>query len=170
MAKNEKDKQTIVHMTQHRKLKNKHASRTTPKTRGDLRCSGRVSRSCFTCGTRRVAYQISNPVNSLIRQVTFMKGKGIVVTTQGTYPISFVKRLFHNGQPTRDGVRKIYEEMISTSHLELLIYQLLCEQQQSIKQIMIGNASTGISYQLGDIYTVCRCCWNVATYKWKVHN
>ena len=44
-----------------------------------------------------------------------MKGKGIVVTTSGTYPISFVKRLFHNGQPTRDGVRKIYEEMISTS-------------------------------------------------------
>ena len=44
-----------------------------------------------------------------------MKEKGIVVTTLGTYPISFVKRLFHNGQPTRDGVRKIYEGMISAS-------------------------------------------------------
>ena len=31
-----------------------------------------------------------------------------------TYPISSVKRLFHNGQPTRNGVRKIYEVMIST--------------------------------------------------------
>ena len=44
-----------------------------------------------------------------------MKGKGIVVTTYGTYPISFRKWLFQNGQPTRDGVRKIYEEMILTS-------------------------------------------------------
>ena len=26
-----------------------------------------------------------------------------------------MKRLFDNGQPTRDGVRKIYEGMISTS-------------------------------------------------------
>ena len=43
-----------------------------------------------------------------------MKGKGIVVMTYGTYPISFVKRLFHNGQPTRDGVRKIYEGLIAT--------------------------------------------------------
>jgi hypothetical protein len=21
-----------------------------------------------------------------------------------------------------------------------------------------------------DIYSICRCCWNVATYKWNVHN
>jgi hypothetical protein len=21
-----------------------------------------------------------------------------------------------------------------------------------------------------EIYSICRCCWNVATYKWKVHN
>jgi hypothetical protein len=21
-----------------------------------------------------------------------------------------------------------------------------------------------------DIYSICRCCWNVAAYKWKVHN
>ena len=32
--------------------------------------------------------------------------------------------------------------------------------------------SSGISDQLRDIYmySICRCCWNVATYKWKVHN
>ena len=41
-----------------------------------------------------------------------MKGKRSVVTTSGTYPISFVKRLFHSGQPTRDGVREIYEGML----------------------------------------------------------
>ena len=26
------------------------------------------------------------------------------------------------------------------------------------------------SCQLIDIYSVCMCCWNVAAYKWKVHN
>ena len=66
MAKNEKDKQTTAHMTQHRKLKNKQHE-PHQKTWGDLRCSGRVSRSCSTCGTRRVAYVITNPVNGLIR-------------------------------------------------------------------------------------------------------
>ena len=54
MAKNEKDKQTIAHMTQHRKLKNKQHE-PHQKTRRYLRCSGRVSRACSTCGTRRVA-------------------------------------------------------------------------------------------------------------------
>ena len=54
MAKNEKDKQTTAHMTQHRKPKNKQHE-PHQKTRSDLRCSGRVSRSCSTCGTRRVA-------------------------------------------------------------------------------------------------------------------
>ena len=33
-----------------------------------------------------------------------MKGKGM--------NISLLKQLFHNGQQTRDGVRKIYESMI----------------------------------------------------------
>jgi hypothetical protein len=35
---------------------------------------------------------------------------------------------------------------------------------------LIGTTSSGISYHLRDIYSICRCCWNVATYKWKVHN
>jgi hypothetical protein len=25
-------------------------------------------------------------------------------------------------------------------------------------------------YQMRDIDYICRCCWNVATYKWKVQN
>ena len=66
MAKNEKDKQTTAHMTQHRKLKNKQ-NETHQKTRGALRGTGRGRRSCSTCGTRRVAYVITNPVNSLTR-------------------------------------------------------------------------------------------------------
>ena len=66
MAKNEKDKQTTAHTTQHRKLKNKQ-DEPHQKTRGDLRCFRRRSRPCSTRGTRRVAYVITNPVNSLIR-------------------------------------------------------------------------------------------------------
>jgi hypothetical protein len=39
-----------------------------------------------------------------------------------------------------------------------------------IKEFLIGTTSSGILYHLRDIYSICRCCWNVATYKWKVHN
>jgi hypothetical protein len=37
-------------------------------------------------------------------------------------------------------------------------------------EIPIGTTSFGILYQLRDIYSICRCSRNVATYKWKVHN
>jgi hypothetical protein len=37
-------------------------------------------------------------------------------------------------------------------------------------EILIGTTSSGISYHLRDIYSICRSCWNVVTYKWKVHN
>ena len=39
---------------------------------------------------------------------------GLVIPSV-TYPISSVTWLLHNGQPTRDGVSKIYSGMISTS-------------------------------------------------------
>ena len=45
MRTKENDKQTIVHTTKHK---------TPPNTDGDFRCSGRVSRSCSTCGTRQL--------------------------------------------------------------------------------------------------------------------
>jgi hypothetical protein len=38
-----------------------------------------------------------------------------------------------------------------------------------IKELMIGATSSGISDHLRYIYSICRCCWNVATYKWKIH-
>jgi hypothetical protein len=40
----------------------------------------------------------------------------------------------------------------------------------SIKEILIGATSSGISYHLRDIYSIYRCCWNGVTYKLKVHN
>jgi hypothetical protein len=39
----------------------------------------------------------------------------------------------------------------------------------SIKDILIGATSSGISYDLRDMYSIC-CCWKGATYKSKVHN
>ena len=60
--------------------------------------------------------------------------------------------------------------MKSTSPKGTLGSVALCQQQTSIKEILIGTTSSGISYHLRDRYSICRCCWNVATYKWKVHN
>jgi thymidine kinase len=35
---------------------------------------------------------------------------------------------------------------------------------------MIGTTSFDISDKIREIFSVCRSCWNVASYKWKVHN
>ena len=35
-------------------------------------------------------------------------------TTSGTYPWSFVTQIFHSGQPTHGGDRKIFEVLTST--------------------------------------------------------
>jgi hypothetical protein len=56
----QKDKQRSTKHTH--KTKNQE-TRTSLKTGGDLRCSGRVSSSCSTSGTRRV-YLVTNLVIS----------------------------------------------------------------------------------------------------------
>ena len=56
----QKDKQRS---TKHTYKTKDRLTRTPPKTRGELRCSGRVSSSCFTNGTRRVNL-VTNPVIS----------------------------------------------------------------------------------------------------------
>jgi hypothetical protein len=37
----------------------------------------------------------------------------------------------------------------------------LVSQQPSFKEILIGTTSSGISDQFRDIYSICRCLWNV---------
>ena len=59
-----------------------------------------VSRSCPTC----VTHVITRPVNSLVRQVTFTKRERDCI--YDIYPISYVKQIFHKGQPTHNGVCK----------------------------------------------------------------
>ena len=79
-----------------------------PKKPGELGCSGRVSSSCSTSGTRRVNL-VANPVISHERR----KDRE-VFTTSGTYLWSFVTQIFHNGQPSHGGNRKTFEAMTST--------------------------------------------------------
>jgi hypothetical protein len=59
------------------------------KTGGELRCSGGLSSSCSTSGTRRVNL-VTNPV------ISREWGKDReVFTTSGTYPWLFVTQIFH---------------------------------------------------------------------------
>ena len=101
----QKDKQRS---TKHTYKTKDRVTRTPPKTGGELRCSGRVSSSCSTSGTRRVNL-VTNPV------ISREWGKDLeVFTTSGTYPWSFVTHIFHNGQPSHGGDRNIFEVMTST--------------------------------------------------------
>jgi hypothetical protein len=71
-------------------------------------CSRGVGSSCSTGGTRRVNL-VTNPV------INSESGKDReVFTTSGTYPWSFVTQIFHNGQPSHGGDRKIFKVMTST--------------------------------------------------------
>ena len=96
------DLQNITYKTKDR------VTRTPLKTGVELMCSGRVRSSCSTSGTRRVNL-VTNPV------INREWGKDQeVFTTIGTYPWSFVTQIFHNGQPSHGGDRKIFEVMTST--------------------------------------------------------
>jgi hypothetical protein len=101
----QKDKQRSTKHT----YKTKDRVTWTPLiTAGELRCSGSVSGSCSTSGTRRVNL-VTNPV------ISREWGKDReVFATSGTYPWSFVRHIFHNGQPSHSGNRKIFEVMTST--------------------------------------------------------
>ena len=88
--KNTNDKQRP---TKHTHKTKDRVTRIPLKTRGELRCSGRVSSSCSTSGTRRVNLVTNREV----------------LTTSGTYPWSFVTPIFHSGQPSHGGDRKIFE-------------------------------------------------------------
>jgi hypothetical protein len=78
------------------------------RTRGELRCFGRMSSSCSTSDTRRINL-VTNPV------ISYERGKDReVFTTSGTYPWSLVTEIFHSGQPSHGGDRKTFEVMTST--------------------------------------------------------
>ena len=86
------------------------------------------------------------------------------VTTSGTYPRW---QIYHNGQTSHGGDRKTFEVMTKRNPW---FSSFLVSSNTIFKEILIGTTSSVISYQLTDIYSICRCCWDVATYKQKVHN
>jgi hypothetical protein len=68
-------------------------------------CSGRISSSSSISDSRRVTLVT-------ISWISHELGKdGIEITTNGTYPWSFVTQLFRNNSPSHDGDRKIFEVM-----------------------------------------------------------
>jgi hypothetical protein len=94
----QKDKQRS---TKHTYKTKDRVTQTPVKTGGELRCSGRVSSSCSTSGTRRVNL-VTNPV------ISREWGKDReVFTTSGTYLWLFVTQIFHNGQLSHGGDCKI---------------------------------------------------------------
>ena len=103
--KGQKDKQRS---TKHTCKTKDRVTRAPLKTGDELRCSGRVSSSCSTSSTSGVNL-VTNPV------ISREWGKDReVFTTSGTYPWSFVTQIYHNGQPSHGGDRKIFEVMTST--------------------------------------------------------
>jgi hypothetical protein len=60
--------QTMIYKTLHRKQKIEQ-QRNPLKPEGELRCSGRVGRSCFTLNTRRVTIDV--PSQNINNNTTF---------------------------------------------------------------------------------------------------
>ena len=96
--------------TKHSRKTKGQVTRTPLKTRGELRCSGRVSKSCSTNGTHRVNL-VTKPVISgmneertrkCLRQVEHIRSQ------------SFAAQIFHNVQPSHGGDRKTVKVMTPT--------------------------------------------------------
>jgi hypothetical protein len=85
--------------------------------------------------------------------------------------------IFHNGQPSHGGNCKTFEVMTSTLPIgtlgsaAFLLAATLYQGNPDMNHKLWNIISKGRYKCMYNIYTcICRCCWNVATYKWKVHN
>ena len=129
-------------------------------------CSERVSSSCSISGTRRVAFVI-NPVNSHER------GQDrIVITTRRTYRWSFVTDVSQwlTKLSWRPKNFRSDDFNLSTGNPWFSSFLVSSNSLSRKSWLLIGTTRSGISLQQRDIYSICSCCWNVATYRWKVHN
>jgi hypothetical protein len=98
----QKDKQRS---TKHTHKTKDRVTRTPLKTWGVLDCSGGVSSVCSTSDTRRVNL-VTSPV------IIHERGEDWeVLTTNGTYPWSFLTYIFHSCQLSHGGDRKPFEVM-----------------------------------------------------------
>ena len=127
-------------------------------------CYRKVCRSWSTSDTRRVNI-VTNPIISR----EWVKDHE-VLTISETYRLS----LWHRYPLV---VTQVMVVTVAFSKWWLHLYQkepLISVASvlatSSDKEILIGATSSEISYHLRDIFALCKCCWNGATYTWKVHN
>jgi hypothetical protein len=66
--------------------------------------------------------------------------------------------------------RKSFEVMTSTSPIGTLGSVVSLLAATLFHELLIKTTSSGMSDQLIYIHSICRYCWNPATYKWKDHN
>ena len=87
--------------TKHHTKNKRSSNKNSIKTGGVLMCSERSSSSCTACDTCRVTL-VTNPV------ISHEGGKDrIVITTNVTYPLSFVTQVLRNVLPSYGGDLKI---------------------------------------------------------------
>ena len=91
------------------------------------------------------------------------KGQGNVYD-KWKISVVIVTQIFHNSQPRHGGDRYIFDVIISPLQKRTLASVASVLVASSIREILIGATSSGISYYLRDVYSICRCCWNGATY------
>ena len=122
-----------------------------------LMCSGSESSSCSTSGNRRVNL-VTNPV------ISHGWGKDRkVFTTSRRYPWPFVAQIFNYGEPSHGDDFNLNNR---NPWFSSFLVSSNPYQGNPDKNHKLWNIVSTERY----IYSICRCCWNVATYEWKVHN
>ena len=103
--------------------KRKSTKGQTASTKHTHKAKDRVTRTTLKTGLHSDALELSSCSTSDTCSVNIVTHPVIsrecgkdreVFTTSGTYPWSFVTQIFHRGEPSHGGGRKIFEVMTST--------------------------------------------------------
>jgi hypothetical protein len=129
-------------------------SRNTNPTKSwsELMCFARVSISCFTCGTCCGAHPLPHQTSSPVFLPVLVELM-LLMLTHVFMSSCFKFRVACPVQFALWGVQVLIKAAT--------LYQRYHDRNHKLLHI----GSTEIY-----IYSICRCWWNVATYKWKVHN
>ena len=124
------------------------------------RCSRRTCSSCSRCATL-LCYSCYNPGDMLL----MIKGPdgdydklNISMVICNTYSVTVDQVMIAT-------IRNFQSDDFNLTTRNPWFSSFLVSSQCSIKEIMIGAIRSEISEQLRDVYSICRCFWNVATYK-----
>ena len=99
------------------------------------------------------------------------KGPGSVYDKWNISVVIFTQ-IFHSGQTSHGGNRSIFEVMTlpnftkGNSYFSSFLVSSMFYQGRHDRSHKLWNIVSSQRY----ILHKCVCCWNVATYKWKVHN